>query len=108
MTSETAEEARRVREHPGIVFRSGPVGSRPGLARGPDVWEAARLLRDLTLTGDELIARTAELMDLTLSQVKTVALYYADYQDEIDEWIRRLDEEAERAEADWRREQGLD
>ena len=29
-------------EHPGIVFRSGPAGRRPGLVSGADVWEAKR------------------------------------------------------------------
>jgi hypothetical protein len=89
--------------HPGIVFRSGPAGRRPGLASGPDVWEVARVLRDVEARGDEAIRTTAELTGLAPQQVHTVARYYAEYQDEIDEWIRLVDEEADRAEAVWRR-----
>ena len=33
--------------------------------------------------------------------------YYATYREEIDDWIRRVDDEAERAEATWRLEQDL-
>ena len=33
--------------------------------------------------------------------------YYAEYRDEIEAWIRMVDEEAERAEAVWRCEQEL-
>lgn len=101
------EEGLRMKQHPGIVFRDGATGRRPGLAGGPDVWEVARLLRDLPLTGDELVARTAELMDLTPTQVQRVVSYYADYRNEIDTWIEVVDEDARVAEEAWRREQDL-
>jgi hypothetical protein len=39
--------------------------------------------------------------------VVTAWRYYAAYRDEIDAWIQRVDDEAERAEAAWRREQAL-
>lgn len=93
--------------HPGIVFRDGPAGRRPGLAAGPDVWEVARLLQDSQLDGDELVAWVAKSIDLTGGQVRAVISYYAEYQDEIDAWIARNDEEAELAERAWRREQEL-
>ncbi len=32
-------------EHPGIVFRSGPAGRRPGLVSGADVWEVVAVHR---------------------------------------------------------------
>ncbi len=32
-------------EHPGVVFRSGPAGRRPGLLGGPDVWEVVAVHR---------------------------------------------------------------
>jgi len=94
-------------QHPGIIFRSGAAGRRPGLAGGPDVWEVARLLRDIDSTGDKLIERTAELIDLTPHEIRTVARYYAEYREEIDDWIRMVDEDAQDAEAAWRREQRL-
>ena len=89
--------------HPGIVFRSGPAGRRAGLMSGPDVWEVVR-----AAVGDEKARENvAEKTGLTPQQVGVVLRYYAEYRDEIDAWIRIVDEEAQRAEADWRREQEL-
>ena len=101
------EEGLRMADHPGVVFRSGPAGRRPALATGPDVWEVARVFRDVDETGEEAIARTAELSGLTPQEVRTVVRYYAAYRDEIDAWIRMVDEEAERLEDAWQREQAL-
>jgi hypothetical protein len=101
------EEGLRMQAHPGIVFRPGAAGRRPALADGPDVWMVARILRDVESRGEAALCETAELTGLHPSQVAKVARYYAQYQDEIDEWLRRLDEEADRAEAAWRREQTL-
>lgn len=39
------DEALRMSEHPGIVFRAGPTGRRAALASGPDVWEAVRAVK---------------------------------------------------------------
>jgi predicted transcriptional regulator len=101
------EEGLRMERHPGIIFRAGPVGRRPGLAGGPDVWEVARLLQETELTGDALIARTAELIDLTSTQIRAVVSYYAAHQEEIDDWIELVDEHARLAEEAWRREEEL-
>jgi hypothetical protein len=99
------EEGLRMEAHPGIVFRSGPAGRRPGLAGGPDVWEIARVLRDQR--GEDSLRETAALTGLSDQQVRTAARYYAEHQDEIDAWIRRVDEEADHLETAWRREQSL-
>lgn len=101
------EEGLRMQAHPGIVFRSGPAGRRPGLAGGPDVWEVARVLRGVGAKGDEAVAHTAELTGLSPAQVRAAVRYYAEYPREIDDWLRRVDEEADQAEAAWRREQDL-
>jgi hypothetical protein len=101
------EEGLRMEAHPGIVFRSGPAGRRPGLATAPDVWEVARVLRGIDARGEEAIHETAELTGLTPEQVRIVAHYYAEYQTEIDGWIRRVDKDADRAEATWRRARDL-
>lgn len=93
--------------HPGIIFRSGPAGRRAGLAGGPDVWEVVRILRGSDAHGMEAIHRTAELMGLSPEQVSLVVRYYAEYPEEIDDWIARIDDEAEQAEAAWQREQDL-
>lgn len=43
-----AEEGARSDEHPMITFRDGPTGRRAGLIGGPDVWEVAMWVDDLT------------------------------------------------------------
>jgi hypothetical protein len=94
--------------HPGIIFRSGPAGRRAALAGGPDVWEIARVYRDLGVSGKEALRRVAELTSLPLQQIRTAVEYYADYQqEEIDAWIDMVDEEAEKSHAAWQRLQKL-
>jgi hypothetical protein len=101
------EEWLRMVEHPGIVFRPGPAGRRPALAVGPDIWEFARVVQDVEGTEDDTLERIAEFTFLTLDQASIALRYYHAYRDEIDEWIRRNDEEAERARSAWIREQAL-
>lgn len=101
------DEGLRMEAHPGIVFRPGPAGRRPGLNNGPDVWEVARVLREVGASSNDAVQRTAELTGLTRDQVDTVVRYYAEYRDDVDAWIERVDEEAIRAEAAWRREQDV-
>jgi uncharacterized protein (DUF433 family) len=88
--------------HPGIVFRGGPAGHRAALAGGPDVWEVIKAVKSLG-GGDEGIASAAEWLSLTPGQIRAAVHYYADYRDEIDDWIRRADEEAELSETAWER-----
>lgn len=97
------DEGLRMERHPGIVFRSGPAGRRPGLMGGPDVWEVARVAAGGGNTWEEV----AELTGLSQEQVGVALRYYAEHRDEIDAWIRMVDQEAERAEADWRRQHEL-
>ena len=101
------EEGIRMERHPGIFFRSGPTGRRPVLAAGPDVWEVARLFQGKERSGEEAVQFAVESMDLTARDVRTALGYYLEYKDEIDEWIRRNDEEADRAKAAWLLEQTL-
>lgn len=99
------DEGLRADAHPGIVFRDGPTGRRAGLAAGPDVWEVVSSMRSTGERGEEAVPATAELLSLTDQQVRTAVRYYSDYPEEIDERIRRNVEEADAAEAAWRREQ---
>jgi len=101
------EEGLRIAAHPGITFRPGPVGRRPGLVDGLDIWEIASVFTRMPESGEELVARVCELTELSERQVRTALRYYAEYPEEIDEWIRRNDELADRAEAAWLREQAL-
>jgi hypothetical protein len=97
------EEGLRMDAHPGIVFRSGPAGRRPGLAGGPDVWEVARIARAENATFEEVVLRVGKSIDLPRAQVEIALRYYTSYPDEIDGWIQRVDEDADRAEATWHR-----
>jgi hypothetical protein len=80
-------------EHPGIVFRSGPAGRRPGLIGGPDVWEVVAVHRSF-----DDVERTADWLEQTPSAIETALGYYRDHRDEIDGWISRNEEAAEAAE----------
>jgi uncharacterized protein (DUF433 family) len=99
------DEGIRTEDHPGIVFRDGPAGRRPGLAGGPDVWEVIGALNGAPERGESAITYTADYLNLTSAQVRTAVSYYTAYKTEIDEWIARNDEEAEATEAAWLREQ---
>lgn len=99
------EEGLRADEHPGIVFRGGPSGRRPALAAGPDVCEVISTVKGAGVKGEQAIGAAAEILDLAPRQVRSAVRYYSDYPEEIDERIRRNVEEAEAAEAAWRREQ---
>lgn len=77
------------------------------MAGGPDVWEVVRACLGDDTDSPLTPAAVAEQMGLTADQVGVALRYYAEFRDEIDAWIVMVDEEAERAEAAWRREQGL-
>jgi hypothetical protein len=87
------DEGLRMQRHPGIVFRPGPAGRRPAVYGGPDVWEIARLLRDIP-RGPRAIERVVELMGLPRHQVETAARYYRDFGVEVDAWIELVDKTA--------------
>lgn len=106
------EEGLRMAKHPWIFFRTEPAGRRPVLMGGPDVWIVARLFRDLPLDSEEAVERAADHAIALLTHVPRHIMlaaihYYIDYHDEIDEWLRILDEGAERAEAEWLRKREL-
>lgn len=99
------DEGTRMDEHPGVVFRDGPTGRRAALAAGPDVWEVMATLKSGKARGEEAIVATAELLELTESQVRIAVRYYGAYPEEIEQRIARNLEDADAAEATWRREQ---
>lgn len=78
------EEALRLVEHPGIAFRDGPAGRRPGLAAcGLDVWEVIETVAD----HDGSIEAAAGYLDVDPQLVGIAMRYHAAYPDEIDAWI---------------------
>ena len=46
-------------------------------------------------------------LEITAQQVSVAAGYYAEYRDEIDDWLDRSDEEADRAKAEWMRQRAI-
>ena len=101
------DEGLRMDAHPGIVFRDGPAGRRAALARGPDVWEIAPLLRDMEGSLEERIAATAEYLWLTEREVRAASRYYAEFTDEIEAEIAHNQEVADREMAAWENERSL-
>lgn len=101
------EEGLRMEDHPGIVFRDGPVGRRPAVCDGLDVWELIGAFESGPGFSEQEIGRVAKSLCLTTVQVRAAVGYYAAYREEIDAWIRRNNELAERLEADWLRRQEL-
>ncbi len=99
------DEGTRMDEHPGIVFRDGPTGRRAALAGGPDIWEVMQTIKSGKERGDAAVTAAAELLNLTEHQVRAMVRYYVAYPAEVDERIRRNVEEADAAEAAWKREQ---
>jgi hypothetical protein len=99
------DEGTRMDEHPGIVFRGGPTGRRAALAGGPDLWEVLSTLKSGKARGEEAISATADLLSLTDAQVRTAVRYYGAFPEEVDDRIARNAEDADEAEAAWRREQ---
>lgn len=77
-----AEEGTRREEHPLITFRDGPTGRRAKLLGGPDVWEVAMWLEDLSTEPDPLVALIEEAT-LTRSQIDAALRYRGAYPDEI-------------------------
>jgi hypothetical protein len=90
------EEAIRVADHPGVVFRSGPAGRRASIIGGPDIWEIVETF----LSEGRDVDATARYLQLPLGLVMAAINYYADHREEVDEWIGRnrlLAEEGEEA-----------
>ena len=101
------DEGMRLDRHPGIVFRDGPAGRRPGLVGGPDVWELIGAARSAPERGERLIEALAERTGVSADKVRIAVRYYAEYPQEIDRWIKLADEEAERLEQTLERERRL-
>lgn len=54
------------------------------MAGGPDVWELIFTLTSGNTHGEEAIAATAALLNLTVPQVQTAVRYYDAFTDEVD------------------------
>jgi hypothetical protein len=105
LTQRYIGEGLRMDRHPGIVFRPGPAGRRPGLAGGPDIWEVIRVVRNVEARGDGAIEEAASWLGLSATQIRIAVEYYADYPAEIDAWLAKVDTQAAEAEELFRRRQ---
>jgi hypothetical protein len=106
------DEALRMSEHPGIVFRPGPTGRRAGLASGPDVWEVVRAIKSARtaepgLPEDDLLALVTDNTGIPVRLLRIAVRYWASYPEEIDAEITAADTAEDLAEGAWRRERHL-
>lgn len=106
------DEALRMGEHPGIVFRPGPTGRRAGLVGGPDVWEVVRAVKsarahESDLAEDDMLTLIAENTGIPVRLIRVAVRYWASYPDEIDAEIAAAEAADDAVEGAWRRERQL-
>ena len=106
------DEALRMSEHRGIVFRPGPTGRRAGLVAGPDVWEVVRAVKSARanepdLAEDDLLTLVAENTGVPVRLLRAAIRYWASYPGDIDAEIAAAEAAEETAEDAWRREREL-
>lgn len=101
-------------EHPGVVFREGPIGRRATLVGGPDVWQviqAVRSGREAEPGLDEvaLLGMISDNTGVPLRLVRTAVDYWSDYPHEVEALLGHADRRAtELEEADRRKRRLLD
>lgn len=96
------DEGLRRERHPGIAFRDGAAGRRAAIeGRRLDVWQ----IMETVWAADGDINEAAEYFGLRPDQVRAAIGYYAEFPDEVDEWVRRNQAEYDRGRAQWEREQ---
>ena len=96
------EEGLRMDEHPLVHFRDGEAGRRPALLGSRlDVADVIETVRQ----NDNSLEDAAAYLELPVEQVEACLRYYADYKDEVDEWVERGRLAAERERERWRRQQ---
>jgi hypothetical protein len=112
LTGRFVDEALRMEEHPGVLFREGPSGRRAVLVGGPDVWEVVRVVKSAReaepdLEAEAVVQLAGETMGLPTRKIRVALDYWAAYPSEIDQQIHDADEADRVAEELWRRERGL-
>jgi hypothetical protein len=112
LTSRFVDEALRMEEHPGVLFRDGPSGRRTVLIGGPDVWEVVRVVQSARsaepeLDAEAVVGLAVETMGLPPGKVRVALDYWATYPDEIEQQIRDAEEAERVAEELWQRERRL-
>ncbi len=106
------DEALRIAEHPGVVFRVGPTGRRASLAGGPDVWEVIRAVRSAhgaepELDSHDLLKLVSDSTGVTAHLLSIAIRYWTAYPGEVDAEIAVADAAEDSAEQAWLRERQL-
>jgi len=106
------DEALRMEDHPGVIFRDGPTGRRAVLIGGPDVREVIRAVRSARrsepgLAADEVVALVSANTGVPTRLVDTAIRYWAAYPEEIDSWIDEVEVFEEQQLHAWERRQDL-
>jgi len=78
-----AEEGARRDEHPLITFRDGPTGRRAAVVGGPDVWEIAMWIEDLSAEENPAAVLAAE-QNLALALIDAALRYQDAYPEEVE------------------------
>lgn len=106
------DEALRMDEHPGVLFRDGRTGRRAVLAGGPDAREVIRAVKSARAAEPKLdaagiVALVETNTGVPTRLIDTAIRYWSSYPAEIDAWITDVDAlEAETFSA-WQRQQDL-
>ncbi|HEX8093366.1 hypothetical protein [Jatrophihabitans sp.] len=106
------DEALRMEDHPGVIFRDGPTGRRAVLIGGPDVREVIRAVRSARgsepgLGAEEIVSLVAAGTGVPARLVDIAIRYWAAYPDEIDTWIAEVEVFEEQQLQAWERRQQL-
>jgi hypothetical protein len=106
------DEALRMEDHPGILFRDGLTGRRAVLIGGPDVREVIRAVKSAReseqgLDPEEIVSLVSANTGLPTRLVDIAIRYWAAYPGEIDAWIEEAEVFEEQQLQAWERRQQL-
>jgi hypothetical protein len=106
------DEALRMEEHPGVLFRDGRTGRRAVLVGGPDVREVIRAVMSARAAEPKLdaagiVALVEANTGVPARLIDTALRYWSSYPDEIDAWIADIEVLENEAATAWQRQQDL-
>ncbi len=99
------DEGLRRDRHPRITFVAKISGRVPALLSRPRLLVAH--IVETWRGNKKSVTATAEYLRLGEEDLRAALAYYAEFRDEIDDWIAWNRAEADRLEREWRREQRL-
>jgi uncharacterized protein (DUF433 family) len=95
-------EGLRQDQFPMIGFRDGAAGRRPVvLGSRLGVADVISTIRQ----NENSVEGTAAYLEIPVEHVEAALRYYADFEDEVDDWIKRTEAMAERERLRWERRQ---